>query len=124
MTRCRTLAVTCLVGCAATLVALHQGCAPIVTGKSTERPVKNLGGDGPPFDSGALWPFGAGFEQVFTIESPPPAETDVEVGFIVSADLGAADEFVNVFLNGQDLGRLFESDGADCANPAQEASIR
>lgn len=77
----------------------------------------------PPFDSGVLPLVGQPATQTFVIAAPPPSETDVSLGFIVSADLSAPNEYFTIKMNGRDLGRLFELYGLDCGSPAQEAEF-
>ncbi len=58
---------------------------------------------------------GSGSPQAVTVELPPRAEGDVTLTFRAQADVRALDEWLAVQLNGQRLGRVFESGAADCA---------
>lgn len=103
--------------------AFSVSCAPVTTNKSGE-PVSARGIDGPPFVSDTMFGFGSGVEQQFVIVAPPPSETEVTIGFIVSADLGGGNESFNVYLNGRDLGRVLSSGGQDCPAIPQEVMVR
>lgn len=82
-----------------------------------------LGNAGPPFDSGVL-PLTTGASVfTFTIESPPPTETDVTLGFMASADLSADNEWFNIELNDAPLGTVFNTGAGDCTVPAAEARV-
>ncbi len=85
--------------------------------------VTAAGIDGPPFDSGLLTPFGAARPQVFILQQPPPSETDVSIGIIVSTDLSTVTEYIRISMNDIDLGTLWLEQGRDCPNPADEAEI-
>ncbi len=112
---------------AATVVVAGWGvsCAPVSTNKSgADEPMIARGLDGPPFVSDTQLGFGSGVSHTFFIDGPPPSETDVEIGFVVMADLGEKNEYFNVYLNGEDLGRVLVDDGQNCAAPAQEVIVR
>lgn len=116
-----------LAGTTATIIVAGWGlsCAPVSTNKTgTDDPMVARGQDGPPFMSETQVGFGSGLGHTFIIDGPPPSETDVEVGFIVSADLGEKNEYFNVFLNGEDLGRVLVDGGQNCPAPAQEVIVR
>jgi hypothetical protein len=75
------------------------------------------------FVSSQLTPFGAGFPQTYTITGPPPALSDVTFTFTVSADLGNANEWFNVSLNGMTIfGSIFANGGLDCPIVPQQTT--
>src|SRR5262245_1343654 len=97
---------------------LGLSCAPVSTQTQSEGDALHARGqDGPPFMSDKQFGFGSGISHTFVIDSPPPSETDVEIGFVVSADLGENNEYFDVFLNGEPVGRLLESEGRNCPTP-------
>lgn len=101
------------------------GCGPLAgDNKQTQDAARALGTAGPPFVSATQLGFSANAPHSFVIDAPPPSETDVEIGFVVSADLGESNEYFNVLLNGHDLGQLLVNDGANCRTPAQEVVVR
>lgn len=106
------------------ILASSPSCAPTVTTKQQIGSSAARGVDGPPFISETLYGFGSGIGQQFDIVGPPPAETDILIGFIVSADMGDADEYFNVYLNGTDLGRVLLNGGVDCPGIPQEVNVR
>ncbi|MHC4947641.1 MAG: S8 family serine peptidase [Planctomycetota bacterium] len=64
--------------------------------------------------SGPLVPIHSGSPQAFTIPAPPPAAGEVVLSFAARADLASGSEFLDVDLNGTDLGRVFEVGTVDC----------
>ncbi len=65
--------------------------------------------------SGRLSPIGVGAEQSFTLDDPPPPDTDVTLSFTAYADLaGGAGECINVDINGTTVGAVFTGDLTDC----------
>lgn len=106
------------------IASLGLSCAPVATNKASDDPMVARGTDGPPFMSDKQSGFGSGIGHTFVIDGPPPSETDVEVGFIVSADLGENNEYFDVFLNGEPVGRMLESGGRNCPAPAEEVVLR
>ena len=64
--------------------------------------------------SGEFSPFQSGANATEVIPAPPAASGDVTLTVEVKADFDQVSEFVDVFLNGMPVGRLFESDGVQC----------
>lgn len=117
------LAAFCSVSSTIFITGLGLSCAPVATTKQSD-PIIAQAKDGPPFMSETQVGFGSGIPHVFVIEGPPPSETEVEIGFIVSADLGEKNEYIDVFLNNQDLGHVLLDSGQNCPIPAQEITLR
>ncbi len=74
-----------------------------------------------------LGPIGDGFPQTYVLIAPPEVSpqpgTQVLVSLTASADLGSATEWIDVFLNDQLIGTVFQKDGNDCADPPDEAQL-
>ena len=74
-----------------------------------------------------LGPIGDGFPQTYVFIAPPEVSpqpgTQVLVSLTASADLGSATEWIDVFLNDQFIGTVFEQNGNDCADPPDEAQL-
>ncbi len=64
--------------------------------------------------SGEFSPFQSGVDARELIPAPPIAIGDVTLTVDVKADLNTGSEFVDVFLNGMPVGRLFEFGGVEC----------
>ena len=64
--------------------------------------------------SGPLHTIGTGFAQTYTIPSPPIAEGDVTLIFAAGADLNTSQEYIDMSINGRELGRLYDATGRDC----------
>ncbi len=76
------------------------------------------------FDSGQLIPFGGlGNEQSYTIVQPAEAEGDVTLNFAAYTDLDKTTEYVDVDLNGMNLGSFWVNDGHDCPEIPDTAEI-
>jgi hypothetical protein len=106
------------------LAGFYISCAPPDLTKVDNPALRAVGRDGPPFDSGFMSPFGSRAGRTYSIESPPPTETDVILSFIVTGDFSDVNEYINLDLNGRDLGRVLESGGGDCVKPAHEFTVR
>ena len=74
-----------------------------------------------------LGPIGDGVPQTYVLIAPPEVSpqpgTQVLVSLTASADLGSATEWIDVFLNDQLIGTVFEQDGKDCSDPPDEAQL-
>jgi hypothetical protein len=75
------------------------------------------------FASPQLSPIGTGSPQSFTVPQPPTASGDVNITFTTVADLSDYTEYFTVDINGVVVGRVFETDGADCPITAQTAQL-
>ncbi len=76
------------------------------------------------FNSGPLIPFGGlGNEQSYTIVQPAEAEGDVTLSFAAYTDLDKTTEYVDVDLNGWNLGSIWVNDGHDCPAIPDTAEI-
>lgn len=67
-------------------------------------------------------PFGAGLPAVFKLVAPPVAIGDVSVTFSASADLGAGNERIDVFVDGEDMGEILNS-ADDCSDPPDQDAL-
>lgn len=65
-------------------------------------------------ESGDLGPIGASSPRELRLEGIPAARGKVRITVEASADLGGAQEFLTVVLNGEPIGDLFRSGGSDC----------
>jgi hypothetical protein len=108
----------------AVALAWQLNCAPVTNEAKPQSAHRLPGQSGPPFDSGTMSPFGHRFGQAFTIEAPPMATTDVELGFIVSTELSGPGREFSVLLNGRNVGTVFKGSGSSCPTPADEARLR
>ncbi len=54
-------------------------------------------------------------DHTFFVPAPEPAVSAVFLDFIAQGDLNAPAEIVEVLLNGQSIGTVFESNGVDCS---------
>ena len=74
-----------------------------------------------------LGPIGDGSPQTYTIIAPPEPSPqkfeNVLVTLTVNGDLSAMTEWVELYLNGQLLGIVFDQDGNDCSDPPDEAQL-
>lgn len=68
-------------------------------------------------------PFGSGFPANFTMVAPPAAGGDVTFLFESIGDYAAPVEYVDVRLNGNLIGRVFQNDGNDCPATPNLADI-
>ncbi len=66
------------------------------------------------FDSGTLSPMDRFNPQIVLIPAPPEALNVVTFAITASADLSERSEIIEVFLNGEALGVVFEDVGNDC----------
>jgi hypothetical protein len=73
--------------------------------------------------SGILIPIGHGHPQHFSIEDPLRAIDDVVLDFHAMADLGDGNEWIDIDINGTDVGRVFQFDGSLCANPLDHSLL-
>ncbi|MCO6436715.1 MAG: hypothetical protein J5J06_06470 [Phycisphaerae bacterium] len=73
--------------------------------------------------SEAFAPFGGGYPAEFVVPGPPPASDNVIVQIETSADLGETQEYLDVTLNGTNIGRLFQATGANCPPTPRTAQI-
>ncbi len=72
--------------------------------------------------SGPMSPFGSGSEQAFDASSLPQAIGSVELLIEASADLGAGNEKVTLYLDGESYGQIL--DGADdCSSPPDQDTV-
>jgi len=75
-------------------------------------------------NSGELSPIGgSGFEQSFTITEPAHSQQDVLLTVTAFADLNKPSEYIDVELNGQFIGRIFEERGHDCPTVPDETLL-
>jgi alpha-tubulin suppressor-like RCC1 family protein len=65
-------------------------------------------------ESGDLGPIGASSPREVRLEGVPEARGDVRITVEVSADLGGAQEYLTLWLNGQPVAELFRTGGSDC----------
>lgn len=65
--------------------------------------------------SAVLNTIGSGSPRSFTITSPPDAAAPVRIAFNGVGDFLDTGEFVDVNINGTNVGRVFENDGSACA---------
>ena len=70
-----------------------------------------------------LGPIGDGFPQTYTLTTPPDAGIDVTLSFEAIGDLSALAESIDVFLNGQNLGTLWQTGGNDCPTEPDTAQL-
>ncbi len=75
------------------------------------------------FDSGLLSPFNEFDPQSVEVAPAPMALDDVILTFFAVADIGNDSEIVDVLLNGELIGSVFEHEAADCADPPDEESL-
>lgn len=61
-----------------------------------------------------LGSIGNGSSQTHTIITPPAADSDVIMTFTARADLSSTAEFIDVNVNGNNVGRVFDSNAGDC----------
>ncbi len=73
--------------------------------------------------SGVLGNIGNASPQSFTLLSPPPADGDVLLLFNAVADLPSNLEFIDVNINGNPVGRVFELDGSGCPATPDSAQL-
>lgn len=66
---------------------------------------------------------GSGAPRQFAFTGLRPAASDVQVQFDVRGDLGAADEYLTVVLDGQPAGQVFGPGGTDCPATPDRAAI-
>jgi len=68
-------------------------------------------------------PIGSGRSQAYLLGRVPEALGEVSVVIEASADLNDAGEWLDVKLNGEPLGRVFETGGVDCAVEVSSAEL-
>ncbi len=73
--------------------------------------------------SGKLAPIGTRQPVEFVVPNPPQATGEVYISIAARADLSASDEYLDVSLNGVDLGRIFRTDGSDCPDLDDAAQL-
>ncbi|UCD75008.1 MAG: hypothetical protein JSV91_14620 [Phycisphaerales bacterium] len=73
--------------------------------------------------SGELSPIGNGSPQSFIITDLSEVLEDVVLTFTAFADLDLSSEWIDVSINGTDVGRVFEDDGAVCPDIPDEAEL-
>ncbi len=64
--------------------------------------------------SGPLGNIGSGSPRSHTIVSPPVADTDVVLTFTARGDFSASNEYLDVTVNGNDVGRVLDGNAGDC----------
>jgi hypothetical protein len=74
-------------------------------------------------DSPPMYPVGSGRPGEFTITSAFAADGDVTLSVDAVGDFDAADEYVDVQLNGADVGRLLDSTSTHCASAVDSLII-
>jgi|GEM_PF-1567121 len=74
--------------------------------------------------SGLVAPFGAGAPAEARLTGLSPATADAVVTVAIRGDLGAANEFVTVKVNGNPAGNLFVAGGSDCPTTPDRATLR
>jgi len=67
--------------------------------------------------SEVMSPLDTSQSHTFRVIAPPPAGGNVELEFYASADLSRTSEYVEVRINGTEVGRAFVFGAADCAVP-------
>ncbi|MCG8409293.1 MAG: hypothetical protein MI923_29160 [Phycisphaerales bacterium] len=87
----------------------------IANGTSSDCPADGVPDECVLTESGPLSPIGAGFPKVFTIPSAPEATDVVTLFFAALADLSAANEYIDVDINGVHVGRAFEIGALHCS---------
>ncbi|MCH8151113.1 MAG: FG-GAP repeat protein [Planctomycetes bacterium] len=74
-----------------------------------------------------LGPIGDGFPQTYVISDPPEPSpqptTEVLISLMAHADLSAPTEWIEVFLNGQLIGTVFEQGNNDCPDLPDEEQL-
>lgn len=65
-------------------------------------------------NSGQLAPVNTGLTLQYVLADPPLAISAVSIQIAAIADLGSVFEYINVYLNGVQIGHLFESTGLNC----------
>jgi Zn-dependent metalloprotease len=73
--------------------------------------------------SEALGNIGVGAPQSFAFPTPPAASGDVRLTLHAMGDFSSAAEYVNLDLNGVDLGDVFIADGNDCGATPDRQTI-
>jgi len=68
-------------------------------------------------------PVGSGVEHEFTLASPPEAVGDVIVSLTATSDLDHSNEWIDVRLEGVQVGSVFGETGRLCASPPDYAEI-
>jgi hypothetical protein len=66
-------------------------------------------------ESPSLTPLGYGTNHSYVLSNPANAVGDVLLTFTARGDLSSASEYVTVFINGAQLGLLWDTSGVDCA---------
>jgi len=61
--------------------------------------------------------------KTVTLTTPPQSAGAVALGFLAVGDFSAADEYLDITLNGVDVGRVFHVAGADCGGTPMRAAI-
>lgn len=70
-----------------------------------------------------LSPIGDGAPQSFLLLFAPDAAGSVLLTFAAHADLSSSSEYIDVEINDVAVGRIYETDGEDCADPPIEAQL-
>jgi len=66
------------------------------------------------FESGALAGIGTGSPQTFTISTPPTAASDVTLSFTAVGNFRFSPRWLDISLNGTEIGRIFDRLATDC----------
>ena len=74
--------------------------------------------------SSPIGPLGYDYEWLYQLERLPLSGGDVEITITAVGDLGALTEWLDVELNGVNIGRVFATDGNDCPRPARHGADR
>ncbi len=76
------------------------------------------------FNSGQLSPIGgSGYSQSYTLTDPVRCQDDVHLIITAFADLNKQTEYIDVELNGEFIGRIFENYAHDCPIIPDEAEL-
>ncbi|MGD2110814.1 MAG: hypothetical protein PVI86_15660 [Phycisphaerae bacterium] len=64
-----------------------------------------------------LQPLGGGVSQVYRLAWAPPCANGAKITLTAFGNLAGADRYVDVEINGVEVGRVFDADAGDCDQP-------